>query len=197
MASVAKVPIMLTVLNQVDWAGRSPNDYERELLRQMITVSDNIDAYALWDAIGGADEVAEYLSSIGIDGIVPNAQYWGESRALAVDVAETFAMLVKGAILSESSTAVALQLLEGVHEAQGWGVPSGAITDPAVTAVGVKNGWFPAADGWRVNSVGYVLSEESELAYAIAVLSNEQPSLEYGIETIERLSQILHPALVN
>lgn len=197
MASVAKVPIMLTVLHQADEAGRGLNDDEEELLREMITVSDNIDAYALWDAIGGAGEVAEYLGSIGIEGIVLNSQYWGESLAPAVDVAETLAMLAQGAILSESSTAVALDLLEGVDEAQDWGVPSGPLTDKDVIAVGVKNGWYPAPNGWRVNSVGYVLSEDSELEYAIAVLSDEQSSLAYGIQTIEGLSQMLHPLLVD
>lgn len=197
LASVAKVPIMLTALSQVDRAGRSLNDYELELLTQMITVSDNIDAYTLWDAVGGADEVADYLSTIGIDGIVPNGRYWGESRARAIDLAETLAMLVNGAILSESSTVVARNLLEGVDEAQDWGVPFGAVTDSATTVVGVKNGWYLAPDGWRVNSAGYVLSDDDELEYSIAVLSNEQPSLEYGIETIEGLSRLLHPLLAD
>ncbi len=197
MASVAKVPIMLTVLSQVDETGRSLNEYEQELLTQMITVSDNLDAYALWDAVGGAAEVSEYLSSIGIDGIVPNVRYWGESQALALDVAEMLAMLANGSILSEAGTALAMDLLEGVNEAQDWGVPSGAAMDSDVTVVGVKNGWYPAPDGWRVNSVGYVRSEDNKIKYAIAVLSNEQPSLEYGIETIEWLSQLLHPILVD
>jgi hypothetical protein len=197
MASVAKVPIMLATLGQIDQNGRSLNTYEQELLRQMITVSDNIDAYALWEAAGGADAVVDYLSSIEIEGIIPNQWYWGESLAEAPAMAELLLGLVEGSILTESSTILAMELLEGVHEAQDWGVPSGAVTDTSTAVVGVKNGWYPAADGWRVNSVGYVLSESGQLRYTIAVLSNEQNSLDYGIDTIEGLSQILHSAISN
>ena len=54
MASSVKVPIMLTLLTQLEQQGREPNAEEMSLLTTMIENSNNDSAQALFDEIGGA-----------------------------------------------------------------------------------------------------------------------------------------------
>ncbi|MFQ5473532.1 MAG: serine hydrolase, partial [Dehalococcoidia bacterium] len=197
MASVAKVPIMLTMLDQVDRIGRVLSEHEVTLIRQMITLSDNVAAYALWEAVGGAGAVTQYLRSIGVDGLKLNPQYWGETLASAADVAEMLALLADGEILEEPRRSFALELMAEVDGSQDWGVSAGPASDPAAGTIGVKNGWYPAPDGWRVNSTGFVVSNDSQLEYTVAILTSGQRSLDDGIETIEALSQIIHAEIVD
>jgi hypothetical protein len=90
---------------------------------------------------------------------------------------------------------VALELLTNVIVGQTWGVPAGA-AQSGDEIVGVKDGWYPDDDGWRVNSVGFIspLSPGAP-PYAIAVMTNYQSSMEYGIETIEGLAAPVYAAL--
>ena len=163
----------------------------------MITVSDNAAAYALWEAVGGAVGVTRYLESIGVDGLDLNSRYWGESLASAADVAQMLAMLASGEVLEEPRRSFALKLMVDVDAAQDWGVSAGPAAEPAEVTVGVKNGWYPAPDGWRVNSTGFVFSNDHQLGYTIAILTNGQRSLNEGVGTIEALSQIIHAEIVN
>ncbi|MCH8814584.1 MAG: serine hydrolase [Chloroflexi bacterium] len=197
MASVAKVSIMLTILDQVDRIGRVLTEQEVTLIRQMITVSDNVAAYALWEAVGGAEAVTQYLESIGLNGLDLNSRYWGESLASAADLAQILAMLAGGEILEEPRRSFALKLMVDVDDTQDWGVSAGPANDPAEGTVGVKNGWYPAPDGWRVNSIGFVYANDNRLEYTVAILTNGQRSLDEGIETIEALSQIIHAEIVD
>ena len=71
----------------------------------------------------------------------------------------------------------------GVEPGQRWGVSAGV---PAGVAVAIKNGWLPVEKTWQINSDGYVHGNGRN--YVVSVLTADNPSERYGIDTIEGLS---------
>jgi hypothetical protein len=78
--------------------------------------------------------------------------------------------------------------MEHVVREQRWGVSAG-VAPNAVAAL--KNGWLPRSDPahWRVNSIGWIKGERRN--YVVAVLTDHNPSMQYGIDTIQQLSRML------
>ncbi|MCW2904494.1 MAG: hypothetical protein JWO67_6759 [Streptosporangiaceae bacterium] len=94
-------------------------------------------------------------------------------------------------VLTDRSRRYALDLMSGVVAAQRWGVPAGA---PPGATVHVKNGWLPRlTHGWRVHSIGGF--DGGGRDYLIVVLSQDNPTMAYGVETIERVAEVVHRAL--
>jgi hypothetical protein len=50
----------------------------------------------------------------------------------------------------------------------------------------LKNGWYPEAEGWRLNSAGIIVSPGAQ--YVLTILTDSSPTMESGIELIERLA---------
>ena len=59
--------------------------------------------------------------------------------------------------------------------------------------VHVKNGWLPDGTGWHVNSIGAFTGRGEN--YLIAVLTDDDPSEQYGIDTIEDVARVVHREL--
>jgi hypothetical protein len=78
--------------------------------------------------------------------------------------------------------------MEHVVREQRWGVSAGVA--PKAT-LALKNGWLPLADAarWRVNSIGLIRGEHRN--YVVAVLTDHNPSMQYGIDTIQQISRML------
>lgn len=197
MASVVKVAIMVTVMDNAIREDRQLTDRELELLSPMITASDNDATHVLWYEIGGGAMVETYLRSIGITDVIPSSgDTWGDSLASAKAVAMLFAQLAFGEILDEPRRELALGLLADVIPSQRWGVTAGIPEQrPPKTVIGLKDGWYPDEYGWLVNSAGILIPGDDRPAYTIAVLTREQPSWEYGIATIEGVAERVHTAL--
>ena len=78
MASVAKLVLLLALLDRSQREDRALTPTEQALVEPMITVSDNDAATALWAELGGADGVASFLHAVGLSEIVPNrGDAWG------------------------------------------------------------------------------------------------------------------------
>jgi len=75
--------------------------------------------------------------------------------------------------------------MEDVVSSEAWGITAGV---PAGVTVAVKNGWLPleGESDWQVNSIGWVSGDGRN--YLIAVLSDDNPTEQYGIDTIEQVS---------
>lgn len=190
MLSTAKVPIMLAVLQQAIDEQRALTEYEKSLLHDMITYSDNDAAYALWYEAGGAEGIDAYLDSIGV-WTTQNPYSWGESGITALEAAELMAKLESGQLLNAPSTSDALSLLGGVDESQAWGAVAGA---PEGDATGVKNGWYPEYYGWLLNSVGFVQPEDGP-DYTVAVYTAGWSTFGFGVSAIETIAAPVHRAL--
>lgn len=198
LASAVKVLIALAVMDAAQQDSRYVDRFELSLLWPMITLSDNDAANALWDELGGGAGLSRYLASAGIGGVRPyNGEFWGTSTASANSLALILARAAFGDLLNAQHRDLFLQLLEGVTSSQRWGVPAGAEGETGTgDLVGLKNGWYQADAGWRVNSVGFVVSRSSSAYYTVAVLANEQPAWDYGIDTIQTVAEQLHSRLI-
>ncbi len=191
-ASVVKVLVMLVVLEQARQERRPVSEGELALLWPMITESDNDSTSQLWSHVGRGQAVASYLRAIGVAGVTPDpGTSWGVTFASARGMATALGKLLAGEILDDASRRLALRLLDGVVPSQRWGVTAGTAQDDAV---GVKDGWYPGEEGWRVNSVG-VVRPHSGAPYAVAVMTGGRASLREGIETIEGIAERVNSAM--
>lgn len=193
LLSVAKVPIMMTLLDQAAAEGRELDDAEMELMSRMVQLSDNNAAYSLWDEIGGAEAMSAYLESVGIDGVVTYPDGWGSTLASPMQMATLLAMLVEGDVLDASSRTTAMDLLSSVDPSQEWGALAG--TEGSGAEAGIKNGWYPETDGWALNSLAYVMPEDGP-PYVIAISVGGYAYMTDGIETIEEIARILNAELL-
>ena len=118
--------------------------------------------------------------------------YWGLTQITARD--ETLLLrllLTKNPVLDRASRRYALRLMARIIASQRWGVPAGA---PARLTVHVKNGWLPLADhGWAVHSIGWFTGRRGD--YSIVVLTQNNPTMAYGIHTIEAIARAIHREL--
>jgi beta-lactamase class A len=191
-ASVIKVDILATLLAEAQRAHRVLTVGERALAVSMIEHSDNHAAQALWNDVGGANAVARFDARIGMLDTTPNPLgYWGLSTTTACDQVTLLRRLAyPNPILATTSRSRARALMSEVEPDQRWGITAGV---PPAVRVAVKNGWLPVADGWQINSDGIVHGRGRR--YVVSIMTAENPSQEYGIETIEALSRSLWHAL--
>ena len=55
----------------------------------------------------------------------------------------------------------------------------------------VKNGWVPRpTHGWRIHSIGSFTGSGG--GYSIVVLTQDNPTMDYGVTTIERIARVIH-----
>jgi len=193
-ASVVKVAIMLVFLDRLTAEGRDVNDEERELLEAMVTLSDNDAATDLWNRVGAGAGVAAYFSDNGIDGFTPDPEErWGLSYLTPKAVAILLSRLVEGRLLDEPQQRLAMDLMMDVAPSQRWGIAD-AVQDEG-TLVGNKNGWYHDEEGWDVHSAAFISREGPPRLYVLAVMTNNQPTLEAGVELIEAVARLIHEAL--
>jgi hypothetical protein len=188
-ASVVKATILGALLRRAQDRHVALTRTERALAYAMITRSDNDAASALWDDVGRsylqhflnlAKMTSTYLGS---------GPYWGLTRITAYD--ETLLLhllLTENKVLDTSSRDYELSLMARVIPSQRWGVPAGA---PTRLTAHVKNGWLPLAPyGWRINSIGGFTGHGG--GYSIVVLTQDNPSMAYGIATVEAIARAVN-----
>jgi hypothetical protein len=193
LASAVKVLVALAVMDAAQKEQRYVDRFELSLLWPMITLSDNDSTTKLWDQLGGGRAVAGYLFTIGATGITPyDGPFWGTSTASASSLALIVSRAAFGDLLNAQHRALFLDLLQKVTPSQRWGITAGTESGNSASGiVGLKNGWYPADEGWRINSIGFVVSRDAQQYYSIAVLTNRQPSRMYGIDTIEGAAELV------
>jgi beta-lactamase class A len=188
-ASVVKVTILGALLRKAQDQHRHLTRTEESLAWEMITRSDNDDASALWAELGRGSlqhflNLARMTHTVlGPDGL------WGLTQITAADETLLLRLLLdKNPVLDTSSRDYALSLMAHVIPAQRWGVPAGA---PTSLTVHVKNGWLPlATHGWRIHSIGGFTGRGG--GYSIVVLTQDNPSMPYGIATIEAIAKVVN-----
>jgi beta-lactamase class A len=191
-ASTVKVTIIAALLHKAHVQGRTLTTREKSLAWRMITQSDNDAATALWYDVGRHSlhrflELAKMTdTTLGDDG------YWGLTRITAHDEMLLLRLLLnKNRVLTKSARHYVLYLMAHVIASQRWGVPAGA---PASFTVHVKNGWLPlATHGWRIHSIGCFTHLDQN--YSIVVLSEDNPTMAYGVRTVEDLATVINHGL--
>ena len=191
LASVSKVPLMLTVLREREREEQALTQRERRLLEVMIQSSNNEAASTLWDEVSAEVPSLLFDSEIWPDILLPRG--WGLWTGTAEGVARVFQEIVAGEWFSPDVRDDAMRLLDGVVHWQRWGISAGLPDDGA--SVALKNGWYPQKAGWIVHSAGYVLDAGGRPDYVLVILSRHNPTLESGIALVEEIAAGLHAAL--
>ncbi|MFG2145048.1 serine hydrolase [Streptomyces sp. NPDC048696] len=188
-ASVVKATVLATLLWDATRQDRSLTQRERGLATKMITESDNASTTELWKQLGAA-KVQSFLSAAGMTQTTPGADgYWGLTRITARDQARLLALLTsRNALLSDAARAYQLGLMNRVVAGQRWGTPAGA---PGGAIVQLKNGWLQrSTHGWRVHSIGAFTGNGHD--YAMAVLTEDNATMNQGVDTIEAVARAVH-----
>lgn len=187
-ASVVKATILAALLRWHQETGRPLSEEEQELATQMITQSDNDAASDLWDELGSA-RIQHFLDLAGMTQTqLGPGGYWGLSQVTAHDELILLQLLTAGnPVLNRDSRSYELGLMARVIPSQSWGVPAGA---PAGVTVHVKNGWLPDTNGWHINSIGAFTGHGRN--YMMAVLSDGNPSMDYGVATVEAVARVVN-----
>lgn len=186
-ASIVKVLMMEATLHRAQQRGRALTDWERRNLGPMIRSSDNAAAGRLWSDLGRTrltstlSRARTTRTSLGPYG------YWGLTRTTAADQLRLLGVLT-GPRSFLKSRAYGLRLMSEVRKDQRWGVSAGM---PRGLRAHLKNGWLPRAEhGWRIHSIGAFTG--AGRTYRLAVLSHDNPSMAYGVRTVERVAQAVH-----
>lgn len=187
-ASIVKVIILGTLLHDLGVKHHYLTPEQVTLTTEMITESDNSAATALWDE-DGMRNLRHFLhlakmvhTTLGQDG------YWGLTRVTAHDEMLLLHLLTtRNSVLDKPSRAYALKLMADVISSQRWGVPAGA---PAGVTVHVKNGWLPDPVLWVINSIGAFTSHDR--VYRIVVLTRDNPSMDYGVDTVQGVAEVIN-----
>ncbi|HEX8008460.1 MAG TPA: serine hydrolase [Trebonia sp.] len=188
-ASVVKATILAALLRWHQETGRPLTANEKYLATLMITQSDNNAASALWNEVGRA-RLQHFLNLAKMtETQLGPGGYWGLTQITARDELQLLRLLTApNSVLSNSSRAYQLGLMARVISSQRWGVPAGA---PSGVSVYVKNGWLPRATrGWRINSIGAFQGHGRD--YMIVVLSDNNPTMQYGVDTVQRVAEVVH-----
>ena len=191
-ASVVKVIILSALLRKAQQQHRSLTRTESKLAWSMITESDNNAASALWNDTGRY-YLQHFLNLARMNEThLGPGGYWGLTQITAGDETVLLQLLLNAnSVLTSGSRGYVQYLMSKVIASQRWGVPAGA---PTSLTVHVKNGWLPLAPyGWRINSIGDFTGHGG--GYSIVVLTQDNPSMIYGIDTIEAVARAVNQDL--
>lgn len=197
-ASIVKVEIMGTALQEAQQARQALPPAEQSLMPSMIENSDNDSATELLADVGGPGAVARFDRSAGMTGtqpstlaLIPGTPWpgWGLTTTTALDeVVLVSRFAYPNSVLSAASRQYGLSLMENVESDQDWGVSGGA---PPGTTIALKNGWLPLGPAnWQIDSIGWVDGHGRD--YVLAVLTADNPSEAYGIDTIDGIASYLY-----
>jgi hypothetical protein len=193
-ASTGKVIVLGTLLWTAQEEGRELTDREDELATAMITVSDNDATVELRNQLG-KERMQEFLDAAGMPNTTLHPDNFIGLMKINADEQLRLLELITQAndLLDDESRAYAYGLMGDVIEEQRWGVPAGA---PEGAETINKNGWLPydGTDVWRVNSIGAIDGTDAG-PYRMAILTDQNAGMAYGVETIELVSAAVHEAL--
>jgi beta-lactamase class A len=188
-ASVVKVTILSALLRKAQEQHRYLTRTEAALATEMITESDNDAASDLWVDVGRYD-LQHFLNLAHMtQTYLGSGPYWGLTQITAYNEVLLLRLLLnRNAVLDTSSRDYVLDLMARVIPSQRWGVPVGA---PTSLTAHVKNGWLPLfTHGWRIHSIGCFTGRGG--GYTIVVLTQDNPTMTYGIDTIEAVAKVIN-----
>ena len=192
-ASVVKVTILAALLRKAGQQHRGLSSREQAYAWKMITESDNAAATALWNDTG-MYWLQHFLGLAKMrQTVLGKGGYWGLTQITAHDESLLLRLLVtSNQVLTTGDRDYELSLMARVIPAQRWGTPVGV---PATYQVHVKNGWLPVPGyGWFINSLG-AFTRPGGGSYTMDVLTDHNPSMSYGVTTVEDVAHAANRAL--
>jgi beta-lactamase class A len=179
-ASIVKVDILAALLLRSQELGDPFTPKELNLSERAITKSDNAAATELWQDLGGTMPLDMRNQQLELNEThAGNGQYWGLTKTTAWDQVKLLHQLTNDGPLTQDSRDYELGLMGHVVAGQDWGVS-------AAGSAQLKNGWLERSQTkrWDVNSIGVVNHKGHKLL--MAVLSNDNATLQSGIDLVEK-----------
>ena len=180
-ASVVKVMFLIAYLRRPEVRDEDLTAAELDLLGPMIRRSDNQRATEVYERLGEGP-LRELARDAGMRHFTTQPT-WGLSTITAGEQARFFFDLER--YIPRRHRDYAIHLLTRIVPSQRWGISPVA---PAGWTLHFKGGWS-GRPHWRVNQV--MLLRRAERRLAVAVLTREQPSKEYGEASIEGVARRL------
>jgi hypothetical protein len=178
-ASVVKAMLLVARLRQI--GNRLPGGSDRGVLEPMITVSDNGAASAVYGQVGDAGLLAlagrARMRDLTVGG------HWGAVHFSAADQARFFRVLDK--LVPPRARGYARRLLSSIVSYQRWGF----------STFSRRRGWHTFfKGGWRQTSLGSLVHEAALFErrgrrFSLAVLTDGNPSHDYGTETLRGVAR--------
>ncbi len=173
-ASVVKAMLLTTSLRKLS-SHRRLDGGSRSILYPMIHVSDNNAATAVWRRVGDGAlrRLARRagMTDFSISGL------WTHAQISAADQARFFFEM--DSLIPRQFRSYARYLLSHISGGQSWGIPS--VGRPRY-AVFFKGGWRGTVLGQLVHQIARF--ERGPLRFSLAVMTDGDPSMGYGIATI-------------
>lgn len=200
-ASTGKVIVATGVLEMV---AAGTLDYETVApdMELMITQSDNGAADRLFKKIGKNDAVISIASRYGLLSTTTGGA-WGTIMTNSGDQVLLLNQVVGTEVspLPEAQRVVLRDLMSRVTPEQAWGAGiSGGIPDLWTAAV--KNGWYQSVAGdrppvglWRINTMGYVMDQNTKPRWIFSGYSNSWETQERGISAWNEITKQLSATL--
>lgn len=110
---------------------------------------------------------------------------WGTALLTAADQARFF--FAMDSLIPPQFVGYARFLLSTIVDYESWGIP--AVARPRGYRVFFKGGWRPTARGQLVNQIARLEGHRGK--FALAVMTDNDPSMAYGIGTIQGLTAAL------
>jgi len=174
-ASVLKPMLMVAYLNRSSVRDRPLTDPDRNLLGPMIKRSDNTTAGIVLNTVGAAG-LYRVARRAEMAHFRVHSPVWGLSEITAADQARFFYRIDR--YVPARHRGYARYLLSHIVASQRWGIPP---ETPSGWKIFFKGGW---ASGTGRVTHQVALLEEGDWRLAIAVLTEFNPSHDYGTRTI-------------
>ena len=196
LLSVAKIPILLAVLENAQNSQVTLTESEKQWLEWMISVSDNRATQILWDGLGDTSAVDSLFFDAGLSQPrFAQVDRWGTMRTSSLELAWLLAAVASGRLVNEETYNYATALLSQVEESQQWGVSAGHNDDAGCEcSILVKNGWLEVDGLWWLWSAGVAFGTDGKPTYALVVMTDSVEFFGDGVETIEEIASAIHSA---
>jgi hypothetical protein len=176
-ASVVKAMLLVAYLRMRAAEQRGLDGGGRALLAPMIQLSDNDAATAVFSLVG-ENRVWALARQVGMTDFSLYG-YWSSAKISAADQARFFFAMER--TIPRRFRHYARHLLSHIVGYESWGIP--AMARPRGWDVFFKGGWRGTDRGQLVHQVAWL--QRPRLRLAVAVLTDGDPTMGYGIETIE------------
>ncbi len=181
-ASIVKVMMLVSYLQMLAAEHRGVDAAANAILYPMIHISDNDAASAVFAAIGGYPALERIAAQSQMTDFVPGVGWWAYTQTSAADQARFFFEL--DGLIPVRFDAYARGLLSGIEPSQSWGVPP--VARPRYV-VFFKTGALPSQGLFNEAA----LLERPGVRLALCVLSDGDPSMDYGEATIAGVGSTL------
>jgi hypothetical protein len=178
LASLSKAIMLVATLRD----DPTPDAATEATLSKMITESDNGAAYSIFGRVG-AKGMKAVAKAAGMEDYEQGAG-WVDTRASASDEARFFWQLES--LVPAAGRGLARELLSGVTPMQRWGIPAAA--GPEGWTSYFKGGWLGMDNKLMVQAAWL---EKGKKMWALAVMSDENPSRSYGWDTQKGVTGLL------